>query len=189
MASPDPFLFFTRILGELRIPYLVSGSVAATFYGEPRMTYDVDIILFLKAEDVPRLEAAFPAQHFYCPPVEVLHAELARPERGHFNLIHHATGFKADIYLSGSDPLHAWALERVRKVDLDGDLIAFAPPEYVIVRKLQFYREGRSTKHLRDIYRMLAGLGGHFDRAALEKLIDEHDLAAEWAAAQSHTGS
>jgi hypothetical protein len=189
MASPDPFLFFTRIFGELRIPYLVSGSVASTFYGEPRMTYDVDIILFLKAEDVPRLESAFPPQQFYCPPGDAIRAELERSHRGHFNLIHHATGFKADIYLSGSDPLHAWALERVRKVDFDGEVLALAPPEYVILRKLQFYREGRSTKHLRDIFRMLAGLGANCDRAALEKLIEEHGLAAEWAAAQAHSGS
>ena len=31
-----------------------------------------------------------------------------------------------------------------------------APPEYVVVRKLEFYREGRSAKHLRDIRSMLA---------------------------------
>ena len=36
-----------------------------------------------------------------------------------------------------------------------------APPEYVIVRKLQFYHEGGSEKHLRDISAMLrnAALG------------------------------
>ena len=36
---------------------------------------------------------------------------------------------------------------------------SFAPPEYVIIRKLQFYREGGSPKYLRDISRMLISLG------------------------------
>jgi hypothetical protein len=35
--------------------------VAAIHYGEPRMTNDVDIIVFLQRPDATRLEAAFPA--------------------------------------------------------------------------------------------------------------------------------
>jgi hypothetical protein len=31
-------------LDGLRIPYLVTGSVAAMAYGEPRMTNDIDIV-------------------------------------------------------------------------------------------------------------------------------------------------
>ena len=108
MPAADPFLIFTRKLGELRLPYMVSGSVAAIFNGEPRLTNDVDIVVFLEPGDVPRLESAFPPETFYCAPGEVIRVEPGRPQRGHFNLIHHETGFKADIYLSGSDPLHAW---------------------------------------------------------------------------------
>ena len=38
MPAPEPFLIFTRKFHELGIPYMVSGSVAAIFYGEPRLT-------------------------------------------------------------------------------------------------------------------------------------------------------
>ena len=41
-------------------------------------------------------------------------------------------------------------------VDFAGERLWLAPPEYVIIRKLEFYREGRSEKHLRDIRGMLA---------------------------------
>jgi len=108
MLSPEAYLIFTRKLNELSLRYMVSGSVAAIYYGEPRMTNDVDIIVFLRREDVCRLEKAFPAEEFYCPPREVIQTELAREQQSHFNLIHHDTGFKADIYLSGRDELHAW---------------------------------------------------------------------------------
>ena len=180
MPSPEPFLIFTRKLRELGLRYMVSGSVAAIFYGEPRLTNDVDIILFIDRDDAGRLAAAFPPDEFYCPPDEVIRLEAAREQRGHFNLIHHTSGFKADIYLGGHDALHAWGLAHALEADLGGDPVVFAPPEYVIVRKLQFFREGRSGKHLRDIQRRLIGLGKDWDRTELVQLIAEHALTSEW---------
>lgn len=187
VPATEPFLVFTRKFNELRIPYMVSGSVAAIYYGEPRLTNDIDIVLFLQAADVPRLEAAFPPEQFYCPPPEVMRTELERPQRGHFNLIHQDTGFKADLYLSGKDPLHQWGISKARKVDLQGDHLVLAPPEYVILRKLQFYREGGSTKHLRDIHRMLAVLGVEWDRSDLEGQIRRLSLEPEWKSAREYS--
>ena len=186
MPSPEPFLIFTRKLNELGLRYMVSGSVAAIYYGEPRLTNDVDIIVFLDREDIRRFEAVFPAEGFYCPPRNVMQIEAARDQRGHFNLIHHDTGFKADIYLGGRDELHTWGLAHAVEADLDGDTVRFAPPEYVIVRKLQFYREGGSEKHLRDISRMLLGLGDSWSRTKLLELVEQHGLQPEWGRALAH---
>lgn len=186
MQSPEPFLIFTRKLNELGVSYMVSGSVAAIYYGEPRMTNDVDIILFLRREDVRGFLAAFPAEEFYCPPFEVVESERSREQRGHFNLIHHETGFKADIYLTSRDALHTWGMAHVVEADLDGEKVAFAPPEYVIVRKLQFFREGGSSKHLRDISRMLTGMGYDWNRQHLLEMIEAHKLQGEWQKVLEH---
>ncbi|MDB6139936.1 MAG: hypothetical protein JWO94_3008 [Verrucomicrobiaceae bacterium] len=183
MPSPEPFLIFIRKLNDLGVSYMVSGSVAAIYYGEPRMTNDVDIILFLKRDDAALIAKAFPLEEFYCPPLEVIRLELAREQRGHFNLIHHETGFKADIYLSGKDSLHVWGLSHSQVTNLDDDKVIFAPPEYVILRKLQFYREGGSPKHLRDISRMISSLGNEWDRQPLLSLIQEDHLEVPWLAA------
>jgi hypothetical protein len=189
MRSPEPFRIFTRKLEELQLRYAVTGSLAAIYYGEPRMTNDVDIVLLLERDDAARVEKAFPADEFYCPPREVIEVERLREQRGHFNLIHHETGFKADIYLVGRDRLHVWALEHARVAQLDDDTIRFAPPEYVMVRKLQFFREGGSEKHLRDINRMLHGLGEDWPRTTLEETIGELGLSAEWAKVQDWPSS
>lgn len=181
MPETDLFILFTRPLDEAGLAYFVTGSVASMIYGEPRLTLDVDIILTLPQADLKKLTAAFPVEAFYIPPVEVLRIEAARPQRGHFNLLHHDTGYKADIYLAGNDPLHAWAFERRRQIDLDGTSIWFAPPEYVIIRKLQFYREGGSEKHLRDIRAMLDHTTP--SQSDLDRFIAEHSLEAEWQAA------
>lgn len=180
MQSPEPFRIFTRKLESLGLRYMVSGSVAAIYYGEPRLTNDVDLIVLLTQNDVTRIEEAFPTEEFYCPPREVISLELTRDQRGHFNLIHHETGFKADVYLVGRDELHLWALSRAEPVELDDDVVRFAPPEYVIVRKLQFFQEGGSEKHLRDIGRMVECLGPEWSRETLLALIDKYGLGAEW---------
>ena len=180
MQSPDPYLIFTRKLGALGLDYMVTGSVAAIFYGEPRLTNDVDIVVYLRSGDVEKIIDAFPESEFYCPPVEVIAMEQARGQRGHFNLIHHTTGFKADVFLVATDPLHRWGLENILEAQLDGDVVSFAPPEYVIVRKLQFFREGGLSKHLRDIERIMEGLGEDWSRKDLDSFISEHRLEPEW---------
>ena len=75
-----------------------------------------------------------------------------------------------------------------RSVKIGDDDLILAPPEYVILRKLQFHREGQSTKHLRDVHRMLVTLGQDWDRSSLEKLIAQHGLAAEWTSAREYSG-
>lgn len=160
MPAPDLFQPFLGPLERLDVPYCITGSVAASIYGEPRLTADMDVVLLLSEENIVQLLAAFPEGEYYVPPRETIQAEVRRSSRGMFNLIHHASQFKADIYLAGSDPLHQWALANRRRVDLDGDGIWVAPPVYVIIRKLEYYREGRSDKHLRDIRFVLAATSG-----------------------------
>jgi len=55
-----------------------------------------------------------------------------------------------------------------------------AAPEYVIVRKLEYYREGRAEKHLRDIRAILAVSGENLDRASMLEWIQRRNLEAEW---------
>ena len=43
------------------------------------------------------------------PPLEVLEEESRRSASGHFNVIHHDTTMRADVYLPGDDALNAWA--------------------------------------------------------------------------------
>lgn len=185
MLEPELTLLFTRRLDALGARYMVSGSVAVSIYGTPRLTNDVDIIVALDGAQIARLQEAFPETEFDVPPIEAIEAEAAQDERGHFNIIHHETGFKADFYLVGRDPLHAWALSRARRLEIAGEPFIVAPPEYVIVRKLEFYREGGSEKHLRDIRSMLDVLAVAIDRAELERMIGERGLEQPWKKAEA----
>ena len=115
--------------------------------------------------------------------------EIKRPHRGHFNLIHHVSGTKADIYLAGEDELHRWALSRRRKITIETEQAWVAPPEYVIIRKLQYYREGGSEKHLKDIAGMVALSSDQIDYPLLEELVRRYSLEKEWRKAESLVGT
>jgi len=184
MPEPNLFLMFTQRLNTLGVAYMVSGSVAVIIYGEPRLTHDVDLIVVLDRGHIARLPEVFPPSEFYCPPSEVIAVEAAREQRGHLNIIHHQTGFKADVYLSGQDPLHAWGLARARQLEVDGQRLVVAPPEYVILRKLEYYREGGSEKHLRDIRSMLSTSPQAIQIAELEQQIAARGLQEAWRQVQ-----
>ncbi len=141
MSAINPFLVFTDRLNRLGARHMVTGAVASIAYGEPRLTHDVDIVIEISREQCARFRELFPEAEFYCPPVEVLLIEASRPQRGHFNLIHHDTGLKADIYPCGQDRLSAWGLDHARKLIVDASEVWIAPIEYVIARKLEHYSD------------------------------------------------
>jgi len=181
MEQIDLFLLFTRPLDHAEVPYMATGSVAAMLYGIPRFTHDLDLILDLRGTPIVEFESYYPSTHFYRPPAEVIRMESRRAQRGHFNLIHHDSGLKADIYLFGKDDLHAWGLERRRRIDLsDGEGIWLAPPEYVLLRKLQYYREGHSEKHLQDIRGMLEVSADLIDHTVLDAWLDRLHVRLEF---------
>jgi hypothetical protein len=76
------------------------------------------------------------------------------------------------IVLSGVD-----AAEAVR---WDLSALSAPPPEYVILRKLQFYQEGGSDKHLIDIQNMLEMSTSSIDRGELEARISQLGLSTVW---------
>lgn len=175
MAVPDWISTFIDPLDRLQIVYMITGSVATMAYGEPRATMDTDIVIRLEADHVSSLLSSFPEQSFYCPPEDIVRQEIARPARGHFNVIHRDSGIKADFYPVGRDDLQIRALERRNVVEG----FALAPPEYVIVRKLEYHREGQSAKHLRDVSSMLLA-GCHLDMPWLESELARRGLMSVW---------
>lgn len=181
MQDLNLFALYIDILRKSQIPYFVTGSVASIVYGDPRLTHDIDFVINLNNLNIDIFLKAFPSDQFYCPPEEVIRTEMNRSARGHFNLIHHETGFKAVIYLTGSSELQFWAMQNSRQIDFAGSKINIAPPEYVIIMKLEFYKEGNAQKHLSDIKSILKNSNDLIDYILLKKLITEESLTSEWA--------
>jgi hypothetical protein len=141
----------------------------------------VDVVLALRQGDASRLTTAFGSPEYYVPPLEVVAEEAARPRWGHFNLVHIDTALRADVYILGDDPLGTWGMRHRRPVAVADGTIWLAPMEYVILKKLVYYREGRSDRHLRDIRTMLRLSGDLLDETTLRAWLGRLDLEREWA--------
>ncbi len=68
MQPPDLLTTFLAPLENQRVSYFVTGSIASIFYGEPRLTHDVDLVINLDVKSIAAFIALFPAKDFYCPP-------------------------------------------------------------------------------------------------------------------------
>jgi hypothetical protein len=182
MPEGNPLAIFAPGLNALGVPWMAVGSIASSAYGERRSTLDVDVVAVVGKQHAARFLNVFPETDFYCPPADVIEIESARPEPGHFNLIHHHSIYKADIYVATGNEFERWAFKNRRPLVAGETPVWLAPPEYVIVHKLEFFREGGSEKHLRDIRGMLAVTD--IDRPFLEKEIAARGLGEAWRVAE-----
>jgi hypothetical protein len=132
-----------RALEDLQVPYLVGGSIASSVHGIPRSTRDADLVVDLQPQDVQPLVAALKA-NFYIDDERIQHAIRRRSS---FNLIHHPTGLKIDIFLLKGDPFSRQEMNRRRRVSPLGDdaTLPVASPEDIILQKLHWYRLGNGV--------------------------------------------
>lgn len=167
-------------LDELGCERFTTGSVASMVFGEPRFTNDIDIVVRMDERQARLLAAAFPGDEWY---VSADAAVAAARGRGAFNLIHVPSGIKADIIVARGSPHDDARFGRARRIAMpDGRLEPFASPEDVILKKLEFFRDGGSQKHLRDIASMIAVQGTDaFDWTYLESWADRLGVAEQLA--------
>jgi hypothetical protein len=139
-----------RVLEELRIPYAIGGSVATLAYGENRGTRDLDIVILLDEADVTRLLAGFPFPKFYS---DLQTAREAVRTGGTFNVIYGRA--KVDFF-AAKGSIERNQVERAKRLrTVGGQLAQVSSPEELIAKKLEYYDDGGSDKHLRDIAVML----------------------------------
>jgi hypothetical protein len=86
------FQKITDVLDQYQIPYMLSGSIAMGLYTVPRMTRDIDFIIHLQAKNVDLFVSSF-KEGFYCDR-DVIKEAIEGPVKM-FNIIDHATGYKA----------------------------------------------------------------------------------------------
>ncbi len=177
----DPSELLTRLsqtLEELHIPYLVTGSMATIAYGEPRFTNDIDVVLRLVDAQVDSFCAAFPSDEFYVSPDAV---KDAVSRNGQFNILHPSTGLKIDVIVADRSDFNDSRFSRARRLHVERDReVTFASPEDVIIKKLAFFQEGGSEKHLSDIRGVLVVMGEQLDRVYIEKWVSRLGLTREW---------
>jgi hypothetical protein len=186
MEQSELLRYVTRALEQLGLRYFVTGSVATIFFGEPRFTNDIDIVVDLPPNRIADFCQAFPSANFYVSEESVRRAVTRKKQ---FNVIHPASGLKVDVMVPSEDAFNRSRFARTRRVQPAPDYDAvFASPEDVILKKLEYYREGGSDKHLRDIAGILKISGETIDMAYIADWASRLGLADFWENVRNAVG-
>jgi hypothetical protein len=157
VTSVDPLAIaavLAKILDEIGIRYVIGGSVAASAYGEPRTTLDIDMMIEADESQVRRLVEKV-ANEFYVDENAAVEAVRATSS---FNLVHYKSSMKIDLFLAEQSTFATRQLERRRALAVrPGISLYFYAPEDVIIRKLMWDRIGSelSDRQWRDVIGVL----------------------------------
>jgi hypothetical protein len=140
------------LLEQLKIPYLVGGSMASALHGVARSTLDADIVVELKEDQANELVKRL-ADRFY---IDVEMVREAMQNRSSFNLIHLKTLFKVDIFISKDRPFDRMQFSRriERIFSTQPEQKAYlTTAEDIILAKLEWFRQGGevSDRQWRDL--------------------------------------
>lgn len=186
MTLGDLLASIGQQLERARIPYMVTGSVASSYHGEPRATRDLDVVI----DPTPTSLAAFldslSRDTYY---LDADAATTALRERTQFNVIDRATGWKVDLIIRKDRPFSAEEFGRRLPADMLGTHTFVATPEDVIIAKLEWAHASGSDRQLRDVQSILHGAGEQLDRAYLDRWISQLGLADDWASVLADLGS
>ena len=182
MEQSELLGYLVRCLEKLDIPYFITGAVASIAYGEPRLTNDIDIVAEINDGHITKLKECFPEEEYY---LDSDAARKAIKQRHQFNIIHPASGLKMDVMISKGDSFDRSRFARIKRLrPLEDTEANFASPEDVIIKKMEYYKEGSSDKHIRDIMGMLKISGEMIDQEYISLWAKRLSLEDIWRAIQ-----
>jgi hypothetical protein len=174
-------------MDALGIAYMIVGSQASIYYGEPRFTQDIDVVVDIDAGHVAGLLARFPAGEFY---VSEHAVRDAIQTGGQFNIIHPAAGLKVDVMVKKDSLYDRVQFERRESKTIAPNLHAYlARPEDIMLYKMLYFSEGGSDRHLRDILGMLRIPGAAIDIGYVTQWAARLGLGAIWESVQAQAST
>lgn len=131
---------------------------------------DVDLVCELTDDQVVGLLKQVGEDYYASEPA----IREAIRRKSSFNLIHYATSFKVDMFVSPRRPFDRQAMSRAQPGTLGRDAaltVPFATAEDIIVIKLQWYRLGNesSERQWNDVSRLVSLLGDSVDHDYLRQ--------------------
>lgn len=146
----DPVDALTQIaskLNKLGVGYMLTGSVAALFYGRERSTVDVDIVIDMRTTTPEALVDALAPEYF-------LDIEMVReclPLEDMFNALPMAGGPKIDLIPLKRAPFEQLKFERRRTMDWHGTPISVITAVDLALSKLEWAKMSMSERQLADV--------------------------------------
>jgi hypothetical protein len=167
MTLRDLLKMVTEALDRAGVPYMVVGSLASTFHGEPRATQDIDIVIDPGPEQLADLLQSFDGETFY-----VGDARAALASRSMFNVIDIASGWKIDFIVRKDRAFSAVEMSRRIDAEVLGVRIFMATAEDTVVAKLEWSAASGSQRQFADAAAVIAVSGDTLDWDHLQRWAD-----------------
>ncbi|MEW6407236.1 MAG: hypothetical protein AB1465_00910 [Patescibacteria group bacterium] len=147
MDQKEAFIKAIKILKELKMPYMIVGGFAVSFWGEPRSTHDLDIAIEIKSKDKNNLIKIFRKNGYYIDEVAI---EEAVDLKKMFNVIHPESELKIDFWIIGDDLYSREKFKRRVGQKIFNQNVFLASPEDMILMKLEWFKKSQISKHFLD---------------------------------------
>lgn len=134
-------------LQAAQLPFMLTGSFAMAYYGKPRMTRDLDIVVSLGEDDVSGLVAVL-SPDFY---IDAESVRFAVASHQLFNLMHFATSIKVDLIVRKGSEYRQVEFARRQPVELNGVKTWIVSREDLILSKLVWAKDSGSELQRRDV--------------------------------------
>jgi hypothetical protein len=171
--------FLDRMIAKLsaaRIPFMLVGSLAASYHGHPRSTFDIDLVVDADEEALCRFARSL-GEGYYVDEESIREAVRSRSA---FNIIDEKSGFKADVIVRKDRPFSRTEFGRRQRVRIMDREVEVATPEDVILSKLEWSKIGASERQFEDALQVARTQGHNLDLPYLEKWSRELGVADLW---------
>jgi hypothetical protein len=185
MNVAEVFQRITSALGRAGIPYMLTGSFASAYYGAPRTTQDIDLVIEASPDQLRTFVQLLPDAEYY---VDLDAALEAHRRESMFNVVDTGTGWKVDLIIRRSRAFSKEEFRRRKWVSFQGMDLFLASPEDAILSKLEWARRAHSHRQVEDVAAMLRLRWASLDQAYLKKWIAELGVRGEWDAARLAAG-
>ncbi len=183
MSQQDLLIKVVRLLDEVGVDYMVTGSIASSLQGEPRATHDIDLVVAMTHDVAPRLVEVFRAPDYYLDPEAV---KQAIDTKGMFNLLAITTGDRVDFWMLTDEAFDRSRFARKRSEPVFGIRLQVPTPEDTILAKLLWSKNaGGSAKQLGDVLRVYEVNAPSIDIAYIDHWATQLSVMDSWSELQS----
>ncbi len=142
----------SKKLIEYKIPFMLTGSIAMNFYVEPRMTRDIDIVVYLQKENISAIVKMF-EQDYY---IDEDSVRMAIESNRMFNIVHNETVTKVDFIIRKKTEYRLVEFERRQLVNFVNIPTYIVSKEDLIISKLDWMKNSKSDMQKKDISLLLS---------------------------------
>jgi hypothetical protein len=181
MTVSDVLERITTALAQSDVAYMLTGSFASTYYGTPRSTQDIDVIIEATPAQLSAFVNSLPVDQYY---VDLDAALQSLKAESMFNVVDRSTSWKIDFIIRKSRPFSREEFRRRIRAHLQGVSLFVASKEDIVIAKLEWSMLAQSQRQIDDVAAILRVQRETLDRTYVEKWATELHLEKEWQKAR-----